>query len=188
MGGTGSGRYKQYKADLTEDCLSIDVRWLKREGFLQSGVGGQLTWTDQTGITASIDVRAEDSHLLVSYRHRSGEGDWRTESYPIQFDTTSCHIGGERHWFICPAAGCGRRVAILYFGGIFACRSCHQLKHSSQYEGPFERGARKLARLRKRLGWPARGPVGRDMQRPKGMHRRTYVRLCREHAALVSQV
>ena len=36
--------------------------------------------------------------------------------------------------FICPAAGCGRRVAILYRGGIFACRHCYRLAYASSRE------------------------------------------------------
>ena len=46
---------------------------------------------------------------------RSQRPEW--ERYPVFLDTTLCHIGGERHWFLCPARGCGRRVAILYGGG-----------------------------------------------------------------------
>lgn len=186
MGGSGSGRYKQYKADVTEDYLSIDVRYLEREDFLQPGAHGQLTWTDPIGIAASIDVRAGDSHLLISYRHRNGEGDWRTESYPIQLVTTPCNMGRERHWFICPAAGCGRRVAILYFGGIFACRSCHNLTYCSQFESSQERAARRAESIRQLLGWSRCMPNSiRKRSKPKGMHWRTFERLCREHDALI---
>jgi hypothetical protein len=45
--------------------------------------------------------------------------------------------------FICPAAGCGRRVAILYGGGNFACRHCYQTrdKASGQASGAAGLGA-----------------------------------------------
>ena len=37
---------------------------------------------------------------------------------------TPCNLGNWRAWFICSVVGHGRRVAILYGGGIFACRHC----------------------------------------------------------------
>lgn len=55
--------------------------------------------------------------MILTYRHRIGDsGDWQDESYPVGLDTTPCHLGGERSWFLCPARGCGKRVAILYGG------------------------------------------------------------------------
>ena len=53
--------------------------------------------------------------------------------------------------FICPAAGCGRRVAILYGGGNFACRHCYQTrdKASGQASGAAWRGAGHLERRRR---------------------------------------
>ena len=66
---------------------------------------------------------------------------------------TPCNLGGSRAWFICPAVGCGRRVAILYGGGIFACRHCYQLAYASAREDVCDRAARRADRLRARLGW-----------------------------------
>ncbi|SFF08496.1 hypothetical protein SAMN04488523_11751 [Sulfitobacter brevis] len=45
MGGIGSGRHWQFGADATEGYRSIDVRWLKREGLLSSGVCRHITWS-----------------------------------------------------------------------------------------------------------------------------------------------
>lgn len=38
MGGIGSGRHWLLGADTTDDYRSIDIRWLKREGLLESGI------------------------------------------------------------------------------------------------------------------------------------------------------
>jgi hypothetical protein len=89
---------------------------------------------------------------------------------------TACHLGGARVWFRCPAQGCGRRVALLYGGKVFACRQCHQLAYPSQRERPFERYQRRAEKIMSRLGWSSdddRYLLGK----PKGMHWRTYRKL-----------
>jgi hypothetical protein len=60
---------------------------------------------------------------------------------------------GSRAWFICPAVGCGRRVAILYGGSIFACRHCYQFAHASSREDAGDRATRRADKLRARLDW-----------------------------------
>lgn len=99
---------------------------------------------------------------------------------------TACNLGGSRPWFLCPAACCGRRVAILYAGGIFACRHCHQLAFASAREDAGDRAARKADRLRERLGWEPGILNGRG-SKPKGMRWRTFYRLSGEQDRLVNQ-
>jgi hypothetical protein len=74
---------------------------------------------------------------LASTNSYSGDGKCKDEQYPVRIERTPCNLGGSRHWFICPAVGCGRRAAILYGGGNFACRRCHQLAYAQ-----FTRGCR----------------------------------------------
>ena len=93
--------------------------------------------------------------------------------------TTPCNYGGERQWFACPAVGCGRRVAKLYGGRVFACRLCHELAYPSQREAEHDRLARRADAIRARLGWEP-GLDGLQGGRPKGMHRRTFERLSSE--------
>ena len=119
--------------------------------------------------------------MIVTYRHRSGGDEWKDESYPVYLTTTPCHMGGERPWFLCPARGCGQRVAVIYGGGIFACRKCYQLAYSSQREDAGDRAARRAHRIRDRMGWPGGVLEGSGWGKPKGMHWRTYERLCDEH-------
>ena len=88
MGGIGSGRYPQFRADTTEDYLSIDVRYLKREGYLAPGAGGRVTWSSQRGVVASIAIKAEAGYVLLSYRHRDEDGASRKISYPVCLDPT----------------------------------------------------------------------------------------------------
>jgi hypothetical protein len=185
MGGGGSGRRWHYSAkNTTETYRSIDVRWLKREGMLSLGANRRITWSRGAEITGSINVRAEPDRVILDYRQRDHGGEWQAENYPVNLTTTPCHIGGERHWFLCPARGCGQRVAVIYGGGIFACRKCHQLAYPSQREDLADRAVRRADRLRARLGWPGGVLAGSGWGKPKGMHWRTYERLCDEHDGL----
>lgn len=110
MGGIGSGRHWQFGADTTDDYRSIDIRWLKREGLLKSGISRRITWSRGGEVTGSINIQSEPGRVILDYRHRDQGGEWQPERYPVYLDTTPCHMGGERHWFLCPVRGCGRRV------------------------------------------------------------------------------
>ena len=87
---------------------------------------------------------------------------------------------------VCPAAGCGRRVAILYSGGIFACRRCHRLAYASSREDVFGRSTGRAETLRARLGWD-RGILNGEGGKPKWMRWRTFERLTAEHDAFVRE-
>ena len=50
----------------------------------------------------------------------------------FQYETTPCHYGGVRYWFLC--SKCKKRVAKLYAppsSERFACRNCHNLTYES---------------------------------------------------------
>jgi hypothetical protein len=185
MGGYGSGRKWHYGSKATTGAYrSIDVRRWNRDNLLVPGDAFRWQWSREGEVVASIDVKAEPGRVILTYRHRSGGGEWKDESYPVHLTTTPCHMGGERHWFLCPAQGCGQRVAKLYCGVIFACRKCHQLAYDSQRENDADRARRQADRIRSRLGWPRGLWEGSNWGRPKGMHWRTYERLRAEHDAL----
>jgi hypothetical protein len=74
-----------------------------------------------------------------------------------------------------PGGRCGRRVAILYGGGI-----CHQLAYFSSREGAGDRAARRAERLRARLGWEP-GILNGEGGKPKWMRWRTFVWLAAKH-------
>lgn len=187
MGGLGSGRRWHFGAnDMTDDYRSIDVRRWRRDGLLapQQAFGWQ--WSRHGEVVASIRVRTEPDRVILTYRHRSGGEDWQDESYPVYLDWTPCHLGGQRPWFLCPARGCGRRVAILYGGAIFACRHCYRLAYPSQRETPDDQAARRADWIRERLGWEP-GILNGNGLKPKGMHWRTFERLTAEHDAFVQE-
>ncbi len=140
MGGVGSGRHWHYGAkDTTEDYRAIDVRRWKRDGLLRPGHDFGWQWSRHGEVVASIRVRTERQRVILNYRQRNGGEDWKAENYPVYLGWTDCHFGGQRPWFLCPARGCGRLVALLYGGGIFACRHCYQLAYpASEKPGTVE--------------------------------------------------
>ena len=85
-----------------------------------------------------------------------------------------------------PGARLRRRVAILYGGGIFACRHCYQLVYASAREDISDRAARRADKLRARLGWEP-GILNGNGTKPKWMRWRTFKRLAAEHHQFVAR-
>lgn len=185
MGGIGSGRRKHWDAKVTtEDCRAIDVRRWKRDGLLTPNQIFGWQWSHNGKVAASIQMRTEPGRLILTYRHRSGDEDWKDKSYPVYIDWTACNFGGQRPWFLCPVLNCGQRVAILYGGGIFACRHCYLLAYPSQRETRDARAVRKADRIRHKLDWEP-GILNGNGWKPKGMHWNTFERLTAQHDAFV---
>jgi hypothetical protein len=186
MGGPGSGNRWRYGAkSTTDDYRTLDVRRFEGAGMLTPGgrrAGWQ--WTRDGETVASIQMRAEQDRVFLIYRHRSGDAEWKDEQYPVRIVRTPCNLGGSRAWFICPAVGCGRRVAILYGGSIFACRHCYRLAYPSAREDVCDRAARRADRLRARLDWEP-GILNGGGEKPKWMRWRTFERLAAKHDQLV---
>ena len=184
MGGRGSGRRSQSGKDATDDYRALDVRRWQRDGYLTPGRAFSWQWTRNGEAVASIQVHTESDRVILSYRQRGGGNQWKDERYPVRLSWSPCTYGGQRAWFLCPAAGCGQRVAILYGGGIFACRHCYRLAYPSQRESPDDRALRRADRIRARLGWEP-GILNGDGCKPKWMRWRTFQRLSAEHEAYV---
>ena len=94
---------------------------------------------------------------------------------------TACYLGGHRPWLVCSVycngRYCGRRAAVLYGAGeLFACRRCYELTYASQRETPLHRGIGQAQKIRMRLGGSA-NLYEPFPEKPKRMHRRTYLRL-----------
>nr|VFK03064.1 MAG: hypothetical protein BECKH772B_GA0070898_103243 [Candidatus Kentron sp. H]VFK03380.1 MAG: hypothetical protein BECKH772A_GA0070896_103213 [Candidatus Kentron sp. H]VFK05982.1 MAG: hypothetical protein BECKH772C_GA0070978_103183 [Candidatus Kentron sp. H] len=136
---------------------------------------------------ASIRVFAESDRVILNYRHLRGDGEWEDKNYPVRLDWTNCNFGGKRVWFLCPGQNCGRRVAILYGGGIFVCRHCRWLAYPSQREVDYDQATRRADKIRKKLGWQQGifNPPG--CEKPRGMHWNTFSRLVARHDAYAKE-
>src|SRR5271165_6185125 len=169
MGGFGSGRPSGKES--TFDYTQLDVRRLQRQGLLTPGLFSTLRWKEEDGERASINVYAEAGTLRLSWtQFESAAPDSEIGIYVIHIVRTPCNYGGARLWFLCPARGCGRRVAILYGGRIFACRHCYRLTYESQTGSAQDRSMFRAASIRRRLGGSGDMCVGSDQSRRRQSH------------------
>lgn len=181
MGGYSSGR--KSGSNCTDDHLAIDVKQWQREGLLADGSNFNTTWSRAGKEIGNMGVRAENGQVVLSYSWQKHDGESGRLDYPVSLQTTSCHYGGVRYWFICPAVDCGKRVAKLYLGDkYFACRHCYRLTYNSQRETKADRGYRGAGKVREKLGWMP-GIANLPEGKPKDMHWRTYNRLLAKHLA-----
>ena len=180
MGGMGSGRRYQGGKSTTSDMRALDIRKLQRDGLLTPGRAFGWHWMVNGEEVASIQMRTDVDRVILNYRSRSNGGEWQPMEYPVRLEWTGCNLGGRRAWFLCPGQGCGRRVAILYGGSVFACRHCHKLNYLCQRETDGDRAMRRADTIRRRLGWGA-GIANPPGDKPKGMHWQTYLRLIAEY-------
>ena len=179
MGGFGSGRRLQSK-NTTDDYRQLDERKLQKEGLLEPGRSFTRQWKFGNKIIRTINIRAEINKIILSYKQRLNSKESKYMSYPVWLDWTWCNYGNYRAWFLCPIKDCGRRVAILYDGTVFACRHCYQLSYSCQREDYIDRKARRADRIRRRLGWKE-GILNPIDVKPRSMHRKTFEKLSDQH-------
>jgi hypothetical protein len=184
MGGWGSGGWQSGK-DTTSGYHALDIRWLQRQRMLSYGTRSTVRWSRGGEEFGSIQVRSEADRFVLNYRVRRGSDEWQDKEYPLNIVWTNCHLGGRRPWFLCPAVGCGRRVAVLYGGANFACRHCHQLAYGSQRDRADDRACRRADKIRARLGWEP-GILNGEGEKPKGMHWRTFDNLIAAHDKYVT--
>lgn len=178
MGGYGSGR--RCGRETTDDYRRLDVRELHRAGVLTSGWRGGWCWYQRGEKRAEISIEVFELSMVLRYSATSG-GERKDHDYAVGLTWTGCNYGGRRPWLSCPC--CGRRVAILYGGAVFACRHCRGLAYRVQRESDADRAIRQADAIRDRLRWAA-GILNPDGWKPRGMHWRTFWRLKAEHDRL----
>ena len=176
-------RYAGSGKTTVESCRLIDVLDWHRRGCLRSPRRFSWAWRQDGERVASINVKTERHRVSLKYRSRPYGGDWTDVEQRFPVVWKPCRFGGDRPWFICSvyAKGtyCGRQVTKLYQAGrLFACRHCSGLAYVSQQESAHDRGLLKAQTIRMRLGGSAY-MLDDFPEKPKGMHWRTYERLCR---------
>jgi hypothetical protein len=186
MGAPGSGnRWRLGAKRTTDEHHALDVRKLARAGALRPGYC--VNWALSPGGKSSprVQMLVAQSGLVLRYKHSTSVGEWKRAEYPVRITRTRCNFGGSRPWFLCPARGCGQRVAILYGDDdVFKCRSCHKLAYASSREDLGSRAERRAQRIQRRLGWEP-GFLSGPGDKPKWMRWRTYARLSECYSELL---
>ena len=176
MGGFGSGPPPSQRG-VVEAARCLDINKLRRHGCLVPGWQGVWCWRRDGEKVASIVLRARPDAIHLAYCVSVNGAPEETVIETVRLSIMNCPLGGTRPFFICPGAGCGRRVAKLRgYGREVLCRHCYDLSYSSQREREIARAVRRADKVRRRLGDDE--SVEALPPRPKGMHARTYERLC----------
>lgn len=181
MGGYGSGRTAYRSTGTCDDHKRLDIRAIHRRGLLTGRLPFSWQWSRKGEPCGSIQIWPGDNTVTLHYRIRSNDAAWTEMQESVSLDWTAPHLGGQRPWFLCP--GCGRRVAILYLGhSRFRCRGCLRLVHTVCHETRSDQLLRKAWKLRRRAAGSndTGGGVGDGISKPKGMHWRTFERLCKQ--------
>jgi hypothetical protein len=61
--------------------------------------------------------------------------------------------------------------------GNWACRHCHEIEYESQYQGPISKKIARYWRIAHKLGLDSILVVPTRIEKPKGMHQKTFERL-----------
>lgn len=157
MGGPNSGRRRERNACAIEDTVWLDLRLLRRLGFLRdrSTTVGTVSWMRRGEPAGScrveVDLRGTaDPHLAVTLPGRTPQ--------LIDLERVECPFGGVRFFFVCPRTG-ARCLVLPLLDGEFASRRAHRITYGSQSEAPLDRLYRRRDKLRDRLA----GRIGRDV-------------------------
>lgn len=170
MGGFSSGRYRTRNRGTIEAALRLDLRVMRRQGFLVPGsaMSGIQRWTrtstgEETG-SVGVTVNLLDPEAGVVEVRFNLNGDPRHQE--IRLESRPMRYGGRRYYFICPKQG--RRCEVLPFAdGLFACRQAGRLTYQSQSASEIDRMRDRARGLEERL-WPENGkrrPRGRNRER-----------------------
>lgn len=169
------GRGFKYDSKLTTNyCFSLDIHWLKKNGYIQKKciVSGTLSMRFRnSGRTFQSLIESKEKAVRLVYKH-AGE----KLSYSIPLTYSECNYGGKRPWFVCPNKNCSKRVGVLFLRGkYFLCRHCHNLAYETQNMSEQFRLLEKAQNIRERIDGST-STVERFPSRPKGMHMRTYLK------------
>ena len=185
MGGFGSGR-QSYGGRTVENTISIDIRWLKKHGKLDSNHDGKLSWTMNGRDSGAISYRMRDNQMILYYRSKSARlNEWQTVEQTINIVETPCNYGGYRKWLLC--SNCHSRVTELFAPSTyFYCRKCYRLPYHSTQESKTDRVYTKKHELGAAIF--EHYEHGEGYFKKKGMHQKTFDRKLVEYRMLEARV
>lgn len=170
MGGYSSGRYRTRNRGAVEATLRLDLRQLRRRGFIRpnASVSGTWSWTcgGEPSGSIGVSVMVSDGSEGEAVLNYAVNGEPKVQR--VRLVSTVCRYGGRRWYFVCPVDG--RRCEVLCFArGGFASRQAQRLTYYSQSEDELGRLYRARNKAQERLD----GAGGRP--RPRGANRERLV-------------
>lgn len=175
MGGWGSGRYGYGSATTTSEARRVDIRYLRKQGWLYPGARGLLSWSCGGEPSGSVTYRIKGSMFTLDYKVRDYGGEWEPVVLSVPLLTIPCRYGGHRYYFQCPNRNCVRRCEVLYsYGKYFLCRKCCGYLYMSQVNDPLDRLRDAKDKIGYRIFEDYDGEWG--LLKKKGMHQKTFDR------------
>ncbi len=167
MGGEASGRHRTANAGRVEDGLRLDMRVLRRRGYLVPGaiVSGKMAWERRDVCTGTVGLRMElqVAHGLLTISYSRDGQDHHEE---VAIVSTPCRYGGRRYYFVCPRAGVRCELLISIRGNPFVSRKAARLTYATQSED-------RLARLQTaRIKAEDRAYGRKGLPKPRGARKR----------------
>lgn len=163
--------FRWNKKTTIEECLRIEMPFLKKMGYLDPISIGTLSWNVGGNPSGSVRFNIDEYSMELNYKCRKGNEEWEEVKQLIRLVETPCNYGGFRKWFECP--NCHRRVGTLCSASkYFLCRHCYTLTYASCSEHWIGRITRKQDRIKKKLGGNSYDEW--IPKKPKGMHWKTY--------------
>lgn len=190
MGGFGSGRHA--RGPTVEAALVLNVSTFVRQQYFLPGAhfAGILKWNNQeTGQPrAEIAFEADLAYSNTAAVRLRYAVNGIPKDYRVWLETSHCHYGGRRWWWICPISGHRATKLLLPPGAtVFAHRKAYRLDYQSQRASPIDRSHSRQRRLFRRLGGEYDYFEQPPPLRPKHMHAATYERLLTELDAAMEE-
>lgn len=183
MGGWGSGRYGYRTARTTEAAKRVDIRYIRKQGWLYDGRTGLLSWTCRGEPSGTVGYHIYGDTFILDYKVQENGGAWEAIKLPVALSSTPCRYGGKRYYFLCPGLNCGRRCEVLYSADkYFVCRKCAGLIYDSQKGSKLDQIIEAKHKLGKRIF--ENYEHGEGWGKKKGMHWKTFHLLHAKYQAL----
>jgi hypothetical protein len=184
MGGYGSGRQSDLPS--TSEAKRVDIRYIRKQGWLYSGARGSLSWTRGGEASGNVAYRIQGDTFTLDYKVREYEDQWEQVVLDVALLTTPCRYGGHRYYFQCPNQHCRRRCEVLYsVGKYFLCRKCCGYLYKSQVCHPLDRIRIAKEKIGDRIFEDYDGGWGE--RKKKWLHQKTFDREYRRFQALDDQ-
>ncbi len=173
------GERDHRKSTVRDAPVALDFRPILKVARTQGGQAVGFVRTRFGVVGYFVDVDACEGN--VDYMR---EDDLVVEILAVDADPMP-RRGGRRHYIRCPS--CDRRCLVLYVAPLsphrLGCRVCLDLRYESQRQCAETRLATKSRKIRAKLSGDT-SLLTNFPERPPGLHRRTYMKICLEAEAV----